>query len=104
MVGVRGGVAAFVWRCPECRGVYDLESLQFLYSDGPRRYCPCGGLLDEDVEPVGYGEGHRYRLVIPAHLEGTRLHEELLQRERDDDAVDVCVGGAGGYVSIFCDD
>ncbi len=41
----------FVWRCPNCPGIYDGESLLFLHFDGDHRYCPCGGQLVQDVTP-----------------------------------------------------
>ena len=44
----------FVWRCPpDCLGVYDGESLLFLYADGDYRYCTCGGRLVEGVASEG---------------------------------------------------
>jgi hypothetical protein len=87
-----------VWRCPGCSGVYDGESLQFLYSDEVYRYCPCGDRLVEAVEP---DTEHRYRLVIPERLRGTRLHRELERREARK-AVEVTIGGWGRYISISC--
>ena len=42
-----------------------------LHTDEARWYCPCGGRLDEDVEPAT--ERH-YQLVIPERLRGTLLH------------------------------
>jgi hypothetical protein len=105
---MRGGVfmlsreeaVAFVWRCPDCSGVYAGEGLLFLHTDGTHRYCPCGGRLVEDVEPAT--ERH-YRLVIPEHLRGTSLHRQLEWREADE-AVEVTVGGGRvRHVSIFCD-
>ena len=72
----------FVWRCPNCPGEYDGESLLFLHSDGNHRYCPCGGWLVEDMAP---GQEWRYRLVMPEYVKGTSLPrqvEELLEDER----------------------
>ncbi len=87
-----------VWRCPGCSMVYDGESLQFLYSDEVYRYCACGECLVEDVEPAAE---HRYRVVIPERLRGTRLHRELERREAGE-AVEVTVGGWGRCVTISC--
>ncbi len=72
----------FVWRCPDCPGVYDGEGLLFLHTDGYYRYCVCGGRLVEDLAPEGEC---CYRLVVPSYLAGTSLHrrlEELLGGER----------------------
>jgi hypothetical protein len=105
---MRGGVfmlsreetVAFVWRCPDCSGVYEGEGLLFLHTDGRHRFCPCGGRLVEDVEPAT--ERH-YRLVIPEHLRGTSLHHQLEWREAGE-AVEVTVGGGRvRHVSIICD-
>lgn len=92
------GTVVVVWRCPGCSGVYDGEGLQFLYTDEVYRYCPCGGRLVEDVEPA---TEHRYRLMIPENLRGTRLHRELERREAGEE-VEVAVGGWGRCVSISC--
>ena len=43
----------FVWRCPDCPGVYDGEGLLFLYTDGDYGYCTCGAGLVEDVASEG---------------------------------------------------
>src|SRR5215207_6247478 len=45
---IRKETAIFVWRCPDCSGVYDGESILFLYTDGACGYCTCGGRLIED--------------------------------------------------------
>ena len=66
--------AVFVWRCPDCPGVYDGEILLFLHTDGDYRYCTCGGRLVEDVAPKGE---RCCRLVIPEQLRGTSLHRRL---------------------------
>jgi hypothetical protein len=87
----------FVWRCPDCSGVYEGEGLLFLHTDGMHRYCPCGGRLVEDVEPVAE---RRYRLVIPERLRGTLLHQQLELREADE-TVEVTVASIS-TVSIFC--
>ncbi|HEX2181686.1 MAG TPA: hypothetical protein VHH10_05325 [Rubrobacteraceae bacterium] len=91
---------AFVWRCPDCSGVYDGEGLLFLHTDGMHWYCSCGGRLVEDVEPAT--ERH-CRLVIPEHLRGTSLHRQLEWREAGE-VVEVTVGGGRvRHISIFCD-
>jgi hypothetical protein len=87
-----------VWRCPGCSSVYDGEGLQFLYTDEVYRYCPCGVRVVEELEPE---TEHRYRLMIPERLRGTRLHHQLEQREAGE-TVDVEVGGRSPYVSISC--
>ena len=90
----------FVWLCPDCSGVYDGQSMQFLYTDGECGYCPCGGRLVEDVIPASE---HHYRLVIPEQLRGTRLHRQLELREADE-TVEVTVGGRHDrHIGIFCD-
>jgi hypothetical protein len=90
---------AFVWRCPDCSGVYEGEGLLFLHTDGVHRYCPCGGMLVEDVEPAAE---RRYRLVIPERLRGTLLHQRLEWREAGE-AVEVTVGDRRyRHISIFC--
>jgi hypothetical protein len=93
-------IVAFVWRCPDCSGVYDGEGLLFLHTDGMHWYCSCGGRLVEDVEPAT--ERH-CRLVIPEHLRGTSLHRQLEWREAGE-VVEVTVGGGRvRHISIFCD-
>ncbi len=72
MVGEEAVV--FVWRCPDCPGVYDGESLLFLHSDRDRRYCPCGGQLVEGVAPEWE---QRHQLAIPEYLRDTPLHRRL---------------------------
>jgi hypothetical protein len=80
---------AFVWRCPDCPGVYDGESLLFLYTDGDYRYCPCGARLVEGVAP----EGERsYRLNIPEQLRGTSLHRQLEELLAGEESVEVAPG------------
>ena len=79
----------FVWRCPDCSGMYGGESLPFLYTDGANGYCPCGGLLVEDVAPEG--ERH-YRLVIPELLVGTILHRQLEELVVGEERVEVASG------------
>jgi hypothetical protein len=79
----------FVWRCPNCPGVYDGESLLFLHSDGDHRYCPCGGRLVEDVAP---GWGWRYRLVMSEYFKGTSLHRQLEGLLEDGQSVGVAPG------------
>ncbi len=85
------GAVTFVWRCPECAGVYAGESLLFLYTDGVYRYCSCGGRLVEGVEDSG--RDLHYRLVISERLRGTALHRQLARRMADEDSVEVEVGG-----------
>ncbi len=72
MVGEEAVV--FVWRCPDCPGVYDGESLLFLHSDGDLKYCPCGGQLVEDVAPEWE---QRHQPDIPEYLRDTPLHRRL---------------------------
>lgn len=79
----------FVWRCPDCSGSYDGESLLFLYTDGEYRYCTCGGRLVEGVAPEG--ERH-YRLVIPDHLRDTSLHRQLEELLDGEEGVEVALG------------
>lgn len=64
----------FVWRCPDCSGVYDGEGLLFLYTDGDYGYCTCGARLVEDVASEGES---CCRPVIPKRLRGTSLHRQL---------------------------
>ncbi len=79
----------FVWRCPDCPGVYDGESLLFLHTDGDYRYCPCGGRLVEDVAPKGV---RRCRLVIPEQLRGTSLHRRLEELLASEEGIEVASG------------
>src|SRR5918998_5558755 len=105
---MRGGVfmlsreeaVAFVWRCPDCSGVYEGEGLLFLHTDGMHRFCPCGGRLVEDVEPA---TERYYRLVIPEHLRGTSLHQQLEWREDREEAGEGHGGGrrGGGPATLF---
>jgi hypothetical protein len=89
----------FVWRCPDCSGLYGGESLPFLFIDGDHGYCPCGGRLVEDVAPEG---GRRYRLVIPKHLRGTSLHRQLEEHLAYEEGVEVCIGREGDrYIHLF---
>lgn len=87
----------FVWRCPDCAGMYGGEGLLFLYTDGTYRYCPCGGRLVEGVEESGVDL--HYRLVIPEYLRGTELHRQLARRMIGEDA-EVEVGG--GRTGVSC--
>jgi hypothetical protein len=92
-------MVTFVWRCPDCSGVYEGEVLLFLHTDGVHRYCPCGGRLVESVEPATQ---RRYRLVIPERLRGTLLHRQLESREADE-PVEVTVGvGQDQHIDILC--
>jgi len=96
---IRKETVIFVWRCPDCSGVYDGESILFLYTDGACGYCTCGGRLIEDGMPASE---HHYRLVIPERLRGTRLHRQLERREADE-AVEVTVGDRWErHISISC--
>lgn len=92
-------MVAFVWRCPDCAGVYDGESLFFLYADETYRYCSCGGRLVEDVEPQ---VEHHYRLVLPEYLRGTRLHRQLERRLAGDDCVEISTGCGDRYIHFDC--
>lgn len=89
----------FVWRCPGCSAVYDGEGMSFLYADEAQAYCPCGGVLVEDVGSV---EERRYRLVVPEGLRGTALHRQL-ERYETEGSAEVTVGGredgSGGIFS-----
>ncbi len=82
-------LVSFVWRCPDCPGVYDGESLLFLHADGDYRYCLCGGRLVEGVASEGE---RRYRLVIPERLRGTSLHRQLEELLSDEEGVEVATG------------
>jgi hypothetical protein len=94
-----GRKLVFVWRCPDCSGVYEGEVLFFLHTDEVNWYCPCGGRLVESVEPA---TERRYRLVIPERLRGTLLHRQLEWREAGE-AVEVTVGGRRErHINIFC--
>ncbi|MDP8951353.1 MAG: hypothetical protein M3N18_03770 [Actinomycetota bacterium] len=80
---IREQTVVFVWRCPDCPGLYDGEGLLFLYADEDYGYCTCGGRLVEGVAPEGE---RRCRPVIPERLKGTSLHrqlERLLAGEED---------------------
>jgi hypothetical protein len=89
----------FVWRCPDCPGVYGGESMFFLYTDGEYRYCSCGSRLIEDLEPGGK---QRYRLVIPRYLEDTALHRQLEELMADEESVEVVPGREEDrHVAIF---
>ena len=89
----------FVWRCPDCSGMYGGESIAFLYTDGARGYCPCGGLLVEDVAPDG--ERH-YRVVIPELLVGTLLHRQLEELVMSEDRVEVTSGRWGDrHINLY---
>jgi hypothetical protein len=90
---------AFVWRCPDCAAVYEGESLFFLHADGEHRYCSCGGLLEEGVEPT---TEHHYRLVLPEYLRGTRLHRQLERRLAGDECVEVSTGRGERYIHFDC--
>lgn len=91
---LREETITFVWRCPDCPSIYGGESLPFLYTDGDHGYCPCGGLLVEDVAPEG--ERH-YRLVIPEPLRGTSLHRQLEELVADEKGVEVAFGRRGDH-------
>src|SRR5918998_1387841 len=105
---MRGGVfmhsgveaVGFVWRGPDCLGGYEGGGVVFLHTDGRHRFCPCGGRLDEDVEPAT--ERH-YRLVIPEDLRGTSLHHQLEWREGGGETEATSGGGRVRHVSIICD-
>jgi len=87
MLGERTMV--FVWRCPDCPGVYGGESLLFLHTDGYYRYCTCGGRLVEDVAPE---EERCSRLAIPSYLVGTSLHRRLEELLADEEGVELTSG------------
>ena len=88
----------FVWRCPDCPGVYDGESLLFLHTDGDYRYCTCGGRL---VEGVAAKVNRHYRLVVPEFLRGTSLHRQLEELVADED-IEVASGpGEDSHIHLF---
>ncbi len=88
----------FVWRCPDCPGVYDGEGLLFLYTDGDHVYCTCGSCLVEGVAPE---EERRYRPVIPERLRGTSLHRQLEELVADED-IEVASGpGEDSHIHLF---
>lgn len=92
--------AVFVWRCPDCPGVYSGASLLFLYADGDCRYCRCGSRL---VEGVAAGVERRYRLLLPKSLKGTSLHRQLEELLADEEGIEVAPGrGDDRHVSLFC--
>lgn len=99
---LREVTTTFVWRCPNCSGIYGGESLPFLYMDGRHGYCPCGGRLVEDVAPEGK---RHYRLVVPEPLRGTALHRQLEDLVADEDGVEVAFGGRRDHhINLFsCD-
>ncbi len=91
--------AVFVWRCPDCPGVYSAESLLFLYTDGDYRYCTCGSRL---VEGVAAGVDRHYWLVLPEFLRGTSLHRQLEVLLADEEHIEVAPGrGEDRHISLF---
>ena len=96
---LREETAVFVWRCPDCPGVYSGESLSFLYADGDYRYCRCGSRL---VEGVAAGVERHYRLLLPKSLRGTLLHRQLEELLADEKYIEVAPGqGDDRHVSLF---
>lgn len=90
--------AVFVWRCPDCPGVYDGEILLFLHTDGDYRYCTCGGRL---VEGVAAKVNRHYRLVVPKVLRDTSLHRQLEELVADED-IEVASGrGEDSHIRLF---
>lgn len=84
-------------RCPGCGDSYAGESLFFLYADELGARCPgCGSIL-----LVGDAGGRRgevrnpCHLVLPEGLEGTGLHEELVELFGGGESLRVVVGRAG---------
>ena len=91
--------AVFVWRCPNCPGVYSGESLLFLHADGDYRYCRCGSRL---VEGMAAGVDRHYRLVLPKTLMGTSLHRQLEELLADEEDIEVVTGrGEDRHISLF---
>jgi hypothetical protein len=91
--------AVFVWRCPNCPGVYSGESLLFLYTDGDHRYCRCGSRL---IEGVAGGVERHYRLVLPKSLRGTLLHRQLEELLADEEDIEVAPGrDEDRHISLF---
>lgn len=91
--------AVFVWRCPDCPGVYSGKSLLFLYTDGDYRYCRCGSRL---VEGVAAGVERHYRLLLPKSLRNTSLHRQLEELLADEEDIEVAPGqGDDRHVSLF---
>lgn len=96
---LRQKTMVFVWRCPDCSGIYGGESPFFLYTDGDHRYCPCGSRLVEDVAPEGK---RRYRLVVPRYLENTSLHHRLEELAERAESLEVAPGRRDDrHVGIF---
>lgn len=90
----------FVWRCPDCPGVYDGEGLLFLYTDGDHVYCTCGSCLVEGVAPE---EERRYRPVIPERLRGTSLHRQLEKLLAGEGGVEIASGRRKDHrIALFC--
>jgi hypothetical protein len=90
--------AVFVWRCPDCPGVYDGDSLLFLYTDGDYRYCTCGSRL---VEGVATGIDRHYRLILPERLRGTSLHRQLEELVADEEIEVAPERGEDRHISLF---
>ncbi len=67
-------------RCPGCGNAYPEESLLFLYADELGVRCPgCGSVLLVGDASGRYGEVlNPCHLVLPEGLEGSRLHEKLV--------------------------
>ena len=91
--------AVFVWRCPDCSGVYDGEILLFLHTDGDYRYCTCGGRL---IEGVAAGVDRHYRLLVPESLRGTSLYRQLEELLADEEDIEVAPGrGEDRHIHLF---
>ena len=84
-------------RCPGCGREHPGASLPFLYADelGPR--CPdCGSVLTvgNDGDPWGRGSSS-CRLVLSEGLEGSGLHEELVELTGGGEGLELLVDRTG---------
>jgi hypothetical protein len=81
-------------RCPGCGGTYPGEGLPFLYADELGYRCPgCGSVLmvGDDGDPLENASS-ACRLVLSEGLEGSGLHEKLVE-----------LGGGGEGLELLVD-
>ena len=84
-------------RCPGCGHQYPGASLPFVYADelGPR--CPgCGSVLTggDDRDPRGNASSAR-RLMLSESLEGSGLHEKLVELTGGGEGLELLVDRTG---------